>query len=76
MATDANVAHMLANAERARSMANAACSPKYKRMLAEVAADYERLARCRLIILDTQRRWLTRSGCWTAIDNPAWHWSA
>ncbi|HKD74664.1 MAG TPA: hypothetical protein VKB76_04185 [Ktedonobacterales bacterium] len=36
-------------------MANAACSPKYKRMLAEVAADYERLAHCRLIILDTQQ---------------------
>jgi hypothetical protein len=55
MTTGADVAEMLAQAERARSMAQAARSPEYKRLLADIAADYERLAYYRLIILDTER---------------------
>jgi hypothetical protein len=55
MATHADVDEMFANAKRARSMANAVCSPEYKRMLAGIADDYERLAHLRLIILDTQQ---------------------
>jgi hypothetical protein len=55
MDTYADVAELLANAKRARAMAAAACSPESKRMLADIAADYESLASCKLTILETQQ---------------------
>jgi hypothetical protein len=55
MNTDDSVLELLAKAERAKAMAESAYSPEYKRVLADIAVDYERLASCRLIILDTQQ---------------------
>lgn len=55
MSTDDSVDDMLAKAKRAKAMAGSACSPEYKRLLAGIASDYERLAYYRLTILDTQQ---------------------
>jgi hypothetical protein len=55
VATYAEVGEMLVNAMRAKAMAESACSPNNKRVLAGMAADYEWLARCKLTIMDTQR---------------------
>jgi hypothetical protein len=59
---------LLKCAKRSRSIAKTACSPEYNRMLANIAADFERLARYQLIILNTHPVGLTRRGCRTAID--------
>jgi hypothetical protein len=55
MTTDDRVSELLARAKRAKTMAGRACSPEHKRIPALIAADYERLAHCQLIILNTQR---------------------
>jgi hypothetical protein len=55
MATDDSVAEMLGKAKRARLMAEFACSPEDKRMLAGIATDYELLASCQLTMRDTQQ---------------------
>jgi uncharacterized protein len=53
--TDDSVAEMLTKAKRAKAMAGSAGSPEYKRLLADIAADYEQLASCRATLSDTQR---------------------
>jgi hypothetical protein len=55
MTTDDRVSELLAKAKQAKTMAGSDCSPEYKRTLASIADDYERLARCRLLFLDTQQ---------------------
>jgi hypothetical protein len=55
MTTDDRVSELLAKAKQAKAMTGFACSPERKRTLANVAADYEQLARCRLVYLDTQQ---------------------
>jgi hypothetical protein len=56
MADDDRVSELLAKAKQFKAMAESACSPEYKRLLAEFAADYERPASCRATLLDTQQR--------------------
>jgi hypothetical protein len=55
MTTDDNVSELLAKAKQAKAMAGCARSPEHKRTLVDIAADYERLAYCRLTILDTRQ---------------------
>ena len=55
MVTYAEAGEMLVNAMRAKAMAESAISRKDKQMLARIAAYYEMLAYCNLIILDAQR---------------------
>jgi hypothetical protein len=55
MTTDDSVSELLAKSKRAREMATAAYPPERKLMLASIAADYEQLARCQLVFLETQR---------------------
>jgi hypothetical protein len=56
VAIDDSVSELLAKAKQARAMAERTYSPEYKRLLADIAADYERLASCRATILNTQQR--------------------
>jgi hypothetical protein len=55
MTRDDKVGELLAKAEQARAMAGSARSLEYERTLGGIAADYERLARCQLVFLETQR---------------------
>jgi hypothetical protein len=68
MTIDDRVSELLARTKQAKAMARSSYSAEYKRVLADIAVDYERLASCRTTVLDTRQHWPTRGGCWTAID--------